>query len=139
MSATDKILSANPSPDDLIPISKTELLGLGVRRRVIGRRIASGEFPTPIRINGRLYITVAQLTEYKQSLLRGEITPSNDKKASRPRLSKEERVRRHAAAQLLRLGERKRALAAQEQKLRAEEAQLCRAAGLSELHSASAE
>jgi len=138
MSALDKILSTNPSPDDLIPISKTELLGLGVRRRVIGRRIAAGEFPTPIRINHRLYITVAQLAEYKQSLLRGEIVSSPDKKPGRPRLSKEERARRQAAAQLLRLGEQKLALDAREKKLREEEARLRRAAGLSE-HSASAE
>jgi hypothetical protein len=67
-----KILTTNPSPDDLIPISKWRELGLGVQRRVIGRRIASGEFPTPIRIKGRLYITYGQLEEYKSRLNLGD-------------------------------------------------------------------
>lgn len=65
-------LSKNPSPNDLIPIARTELLGLGVQRRVIGRRIASGEFPRPLRIKGRLYITVAQLEAYKEALREGD-------------------------------------------------------------------
>lgn len=70
--SSNEILSRNPSPDDLIPLSRPERLGLGVSRCVLGRRIAAGEFPAPIRINGRLYTTFAQLTEYKQRMLHGE-------------------------------------------------------------------
>ncbi len=67
-----ELLSKNPSPDDLIPLSRVELLGFGFGRRVIGRRIADGSFPTPVRIRGRLYITVAQRDEYKAALMRGD-------------------------------------------------------------------
>lgn len=59
------------SDDDLLPLSQPEKLGLPFKRRVLGRRLVDGSFPTPIRINGRLFITRRELKNYKASLILG--------------------------------------------------------------------
>ncbi len=69
MTTTDEF--AVLSEDDLLPLSKPEKLGLPFKRRVLGRRIVDGSFPTPTKINGRLYITRRALSEYKARLING--------------------------------------------------------------------
>jgi hypothetical protein len=56
----------------LLPLAKTEEIGLGVCRRTLGRRIKdpNSGFPTPIRLNGRLYVRKSDLDTYKLRLIR---------------------------------------------------------------------
>jgi predicted DNA-binding transcriptional regulator AlpA len=56
----------------LIPAADAKAVGLGVGRRTLGRRIKDQPegFPTPIRINGRLYFRQSELDAYKEKLIR---------------------------------------------------------------------
>lgn len=55
----------------LVPIADDEAVGLGVGRRTVGRRIKRPPpgFPTPIRINNRLYFRRSELRKYKERLI----------------------------------------------------------------------
>ena len=62
----------------LIPAADTEALGLGVGRRSIGRYIKNPPegFPTPLRINSRLYFRRAEIEAYKQKLIQRALSES---------------------------------------------------------------
>jgi len=57
--------------EEFVPAADTDALGLGVGRRSIGRRIKTPPpgFPTPIRLNGRLYFRRSEVEAYKQRLI----------------------------------------------------------------------
>jgi hypothetical protein len=59
--STDKTAdhAVTERPDDILPLSRPELLGLPFKRRVLGRRIAAGDFPEVLRFGRRLYVTRA--------------------------------------------------------------------------------
>ncbi len=56
---------------NLIPLSRPELIGLGVGRRTLGRYITNPPpgFPTPIYQNGRIYFASDELDAYKAQLV----------------------------------------------------------------------
>jgi hypothetical protein len=56
------------SPTDLIPLADPKKIDLPFSRRVLGRRIVVGAFPPVVRINGRLFITRAELEKFKAQL-----------------------------------------------------------------------
>lgn len=58
------------SDDDLLPLSRPEALGLPFAKTAMLERIRAGRFPTPVRINGRMFITRAALREFKKQLTR---------------------------------------------------------------------
>lgn len=62
---------SNTEIETLVPAADTEAVGLGVGRRTIGRKIKNPPegFPTPIKINGRLYFRRSELEAYKRRLI----------------------------------------------------------------------
>lgn len=57
-------------PNRLIPISKPELIGLGVGRRTIGRRMETDpDFPPVYKIGGRNYVRASDLDAYREKLM----------------------------------------------------------------------
>lgn len=72
MSNTDNI-------ETLVPAADIEAVGLGVGRRSLGRRIKNPPqgFPTPLRINGRLYFRRSELESYKKKLISEAISRAN--------------------------------------------------------------
>jgi hypothetical protein len=70
LSIVARELSSNPH--ELLGLSRPEKHGLPFKRRVLGRRIAAGNFPPVVRINGRLFVTRANLEHLKAVLASGE-------------------------------------------------------------------
>lgn len=55
----------------LVPLSRPDLIGLGVGRRTLGRYILNPPpgFPTPIYQHGRIYFASDELDAYKAQLV----------------------------------------------------------------------
>jgi hypothetical protein len=65
---TEKKTPLVETDNDLLPLADPKALGLPFARRTLGRAMAEGRFPTPIRVGGRLYITRGTLQEFKARL-----------------------------------------------------------------------
>jgi hypothetical protein len=70
--------------ETLIPAADTAAVGLGVGRRTIGRKLKNPPegFPTPLRINRRLYFRRSELESYKKKLISEALAAVRNAEAS---------------------------------------------------------